>query len=126
MKYIISFGIDFIVFLIIFLIFYLFYLKRKSKDINKLKENTNINNFINKYDLDMTKTKYKTVLYTLAFNNSLIIAFTSALITNIKGYGLKILVSLLVLMILIYSVYEVSGRILKKKEGKKKCTTSKK
>ena len=118
MNYILSFLIDFlVVFLLIFLV-YFFYLKSKKKEFDNLKENDNVKSYIERYDLDIKKTNYKTILYVIAINNSLTIAFTVALIANIKGFAWKIVVSFVVLVILIYITNEISGRILKKKEGK--------
>ena len=118
MKYVYMFLIDFVVFFIIFYLFYILYLKKRKKDYEKLKKSDYIKLFIAKYNLDIRKTKYKTILNTLAFNNAFTIAFTSALIINIKGFFWRIAVSFIVLFILLFSLYELSGRYLKKREDK--------
>ena len=94
------------------------YLKKRKKDYNKLKKSDYVKLFIARFNLDVRKTKYDSILNVLAFNNAFTIAFTSALILNIKNYFWKIAVSFVVLFILLFSLYEVSGRYLKKKEEK--------
>ena len=120
MKYVYMFLIDFVIFFIIFYLFYSLYLKKKKKDYDKLKKSDYVRYFIARYDLDVRKTKYNTILNVLAFNNSFTIAFTAALIINIKNYFWKLAVCFVVLFILLISLYEVGGRYLKKKEGEKK------
>lgn len=119
MKYVYMFLIDFVIFFTIFYLFYSFYLKKRKKDYNKLKKSDYVKAFIARYNLDVKKTSYNAVLNTLAFNNAFTIAFTSALILNIKSYFWKVAVSFVVLFILLFSLYEVGGRYLKKKEDKK-------
>jgi len=114
MKYL----IDFILFFIGFLIFYLLYYKYTKKEYSKLKDGDYIKLFIARYDLDVRKTKFKTILKVVAFNNSFILAVVTTLVLYIKGYMLKILISFVLIFILIYSLYEITGRYLKKKEGK--------
>ena len=126
MNYLINFLIDFgAIFVIVFAIHY-YFLKRKKKKYEDLEDGDFVKNFIVKYDLDVRKTKFNKILLVLSFNNSFVLAFTAALIVNRKNYIVKIAVSFVVLMILIYALYELTGRLLKKKEGKKECTTSKK
>ena len=119
MKYVYMFLIDFVIFFAIFYLFYSLYLKKNKKENKKLKNSDYIKIFVARYNLDIRKTKYESILNILAFNNAFTIAFTSALILNIKNYFWKISVSFVVLFILLLSLYEISGRYLKKKEGKK-------
>ncbi len=118
MKYVYMFLIDFIIIFVILFVLYFLYLKFRKKDYNKLKKNDYIKSYMARYNLDVRKTNYRKVLNVLAFNNAFTIAFTSALIINIKNYFWKIGVSFVVLFILLFSLYEVSGRYLKKKEEK--------
>ncbi len=119
MKYVYMFLFDFVIFFVIFFIFYLIYYRLRKKDYKKLKNGDYIKGFISKYNLDVRKTNYKTILKVLAFDNAFTIAFTSALIVSIKKRIWKILIAFAVLMLLLFSLYTISGNILKKKEGKK-------
>ena len=120
MDYAIKLITDFaIVFIIVFVI-YSFYMKKKKKDINDLKKDDYIYFFISRYKLNLKKTEYKTIIKTLTFVNSFSLSFAAAMIINIDGFILRIVVAFIVLFLLLMSLYEVSGRVLKKKEGKKK------
>ena len=106
-------------FLLLFLMYYIVYSvflnkkRRKYSDISKTDE---IRYFILRYDLDMRKTKYEVVLKLVTLINSFILAFTTAIVINIEKIIWAILVGFAVIMILIYSLYEIVGRYLKKKE----------
>ena len=106
-------------FLLLFLMYYIVYTvflnkkRRKYSDIGKTDE---IRYFILRYDLDMRKTKYEVVLKLVTLINSFILAFTTAIVINIDKIIWAILVGFAVIMILIYSLYEIVGRYLKKKE----------
>ena len=119
MKYIYIFLLDFICIFALVYIVYFFVYRYKKKDYSNLKNKDIVKIFIAKYDLDVRKTSYKTILNVLAFDNAFTIAFTAALIISIKAYIWKVLVSMVVLFTLLLSLYEISGRYLKKKEGKK-------
>ena len=119
MKYVYLFLIDFVIFFFVFYLFYIIYYKKRKKDYEKLKKSDYVKVFIARYNLDVRKTNYKKILNVLAFNNAFTIAFTSALILNIQNYFWKIAISFVVLFILLLSLYEVSGRYLKKKEDNK-------
>ena len=119
MKYVYTFLIDFAIFFTLFFLFYILYLKKRKKDYEKLKKSDYVKMYIARFNLDVRKTKYKTILNVLSFNNAFSISFTSALILNIKGFFWRIAVSFVVLFILLFSLYEVSGRYLKKKEERK-------
>lgn len=114
MKYL----LDFVIFYAVFLVFYLLYYKFFKKEYSKLKDTDYIKIFIARYNLDVRKTKYKTILKVMAFDNALILSIVSTLVLYIKGYALKILISFVFLFVLIYCVYEITGKYLKKKEGK--------
>ena len=119
MNYIYLFLIDFVFIFVFMFSVYLVYYKYKKKDYNSLKNSDTIKIFIAKYNLDVRKVNYKTILRVLAFDNAFTMAFTAALIISIKGYIWKVLVCLVVLISLLYSSYEIIGKLLKKKEGKK-------
>ena len=71
----------------------------------------------------MKITKYKTIKLIVSFLNSFIVAFTFTVIINLKiKYAYKLMVAFLIMFVLIYSLYEITGRILKKKELKNNDT----
>jgi putative exporter of polyketide antibiotics len=67
----------------------------------------------------LENTKENTLRWIVSITNSFIIAFTSVVVFNIDNWILKILVGFVILMTLIYSLYEIIGRILKRKESRK-------
>jgi len=71
---------------------------------------------VNKFKLNTKKTKYNTLKWITNIINPLIISITFIIVTNIKSFTLGIMIGFLVMMMLIYSIYEIIGRILKKKE----------
>ena len=119
MNGVLRFIYDFVLlFLLLYLIYMLYYRKKKS-EYSKLAKNDEIKLFIARYNLDMRKTNYKTVLRIVAIINSIIIGFTATLVLNINNYFWKITIAFLVIFILIYALFEIAGRYLKKKEVKK-------
>ena len=115
-KSLIYFGICFVVILLIYL---LVINKIFRKEYKEGKQQVEINYLINKFKLDMRVTKYKTIKLIVAFLNSIIIAFTFTIIINLKfKYAYKLMIAFLIMFIMIYSLYEITGRILKKKELK--------
>lgn len=115
-KSLIYFGICFIVILLIYLLF----INRKfRKEYKEGKQQVEINYLINKFKLDIRVTKYKTIKLIVAFLNSFIIAFAFTIIINLKfKYAYKLMIAFVIMFILIYSLYEITGRILKRKELK--------
>lgn len=111
--------ISFTIVYIIFLLIYIFIINRKRKDYTNAKKQTEIYYIVNKFKLDMRKTKYNTLKWAVTFINPLIISITFIIVTNIKSYIIGILVGFITLLLLVYSCYEIIGRYLKKKEGKK-------
>ena len=115
-KSLIYFGICFIVILLIYL---LVINKIFRKEYKEGKQQVEINYLINKFKLDIRVTKYKTIKLIVAFLNSIIIAFTFTIIINLKfKYAYKLMIAFVIMFIMIYSLYEITGRILKKKELK--------
>lgn len=119
-KSLIYFGICFITVLLIYL---LFINKKFRKEYKEGKQQVEINYLINKFKLDMRVTKYKTIKLIVAFLNSFIIAFTFTIIINLKfKYAYKLMFAFAIMFIMIYSLYEITGRILKRKELKNNDT----
>lgn len=106
-------------FLLLFMLVYIIYsvfFNKNRKDYKELKKNDEIKFFIRKYDLDMRKTKYKSLLRTLTLTNSFIISLETTIVLNISNYIIKIIVCLVTSMILIYVFYTLIGSYYKKKE----------
>ncbi|MBQ6284691.1 MAG: hypothetical protein IJK67_00065 [Bacilli bacterium] len=110
---------DFVLIFALLLIIYLVFINKNRKEYSKLKDNSVIKNFIAKYNLDMRKTKYKNVLITLSIINSFILAFTTVLILNLNVSYWKYPIAFVVIVSLIYSLYEITGRYFKKKEDER-------
>lgn len=103
-------------YILIFLI-YVFIINRKKKAYTDGSKQLEVNYIVSKFNLDRRKTKYSTIKWCVNILNPLIISATFVIVTNIKSFSLGILVGFAVMMALVYSVYEILGRILKKKEG---------
>ena len=109
---------DFVfIFLLVFIVYSVF-LNKNRKEYKKIKKNDMIKIFIARYNLDMKKTKYETVLRVETIINSFIISFCSVLVINIESMIWGVLVGFAVMMALIYALYEITGRMLKRREGK--------
>ena len=119
MQYVLNFIRDFLIFYVVIFLFYMVFINRKKKDYSKLKKGDLLKVFIARYDLDMRKHDYKKVLTLYTAAQVFIISFTAALIMNIKNYFWKILISFIVIFTLIYALFEILGRVLKKREEKK-------
>ncbi|NLC47937.1 MAG: hypothetical protein GX758_01070 [Tenericutes bacterium] len=108
-------------FLLLFLLFYLIYtvfLNKKRRTYSQIKKNDEIKYFISRFDLDMKKTKYTSLLRALTLMNSFILAFTSTIVIYIDSIIWSMLISFVIIMIMLYSVYEIVGRSFKRKENK--------
>lgn len=115
MEHLIFMGTAFLIILIIFIIKYLIQKKKgtvlDSRELELLKK---------WFSLTNKDFKNDKIIFLLAIINSFIMSFTATIVNFLKvNYIWKILIALLILMILIYIFYEIIGRILYKKEGKK-------
>lgn len=111
--------INVIYFVISYLIIFLLYslvINRKKKSYKDATKQMDILYLVNKFKLNTKKTKYNTLKWITNIVNPLIISITFIIVTNIKSFTLGIMIGFLVMMMLIYSIYEIIGRILKKKE----------
>ncbi len=111
--------INIIYFLVSYLIIFLLYslvINRKKKSYKDATKQMDILYLVNKFKLNTKKTKYNTLKWITNIINPLIISITFIIVTNIKSFILGIMIGFLVMMMLIYSIYEIIGRILKKKE----------
>ena len=118
-KSLIYFGICFIVVFLLYLIIN----KKFRKEYKEGREQVEINYLVNRFNLDMRITKYKTIKLVVALLNSFIIAFTFTLIINLKyKYAFKLMIAFVIMFIMIYSLYEIVGRMLKRRELKNNDT----
>lgn len=115
MTYILFFIIIFLVLLLLFTIFY-----RNRIGKNKGKKLSEVKYFVKKFKLDRNKMDLKKFYNGIALINSLIISFVSIFLMYMDivwkfNYVLELIVGFILLFLLIYSLYEIYGNILKKK-----------
>ena len=103
---------------IIFFLIYIFIINRKRKKYEDCRTQLEISYIVNKFNLDLRKTKLSTIKWALTFLNPLIISITFLLVINIESFTFAIIVGFIVMLLLVYSCYEILGRILKKKGDK--------
>ena len=104
----------FLLVLIATLVFY----NKSRKNYSKLKKRDPIRVFIAKYNLDVRKVSYKKILLASSIINSFIISFAATLVIFVDNYLWAILICFVVVMCLIYALYDIAGRIFKKMEEK--------
>lgn len=112
-----------VVFLIIFLAdFYIISKNKRSKGKKKTEKMTSQDMYIiKKFDLDDTRMSLKTLNFHMSVINAFIIAFVSTIICLTDFHiGIQLAISFVLLFGLIYSIYELYGRHLKKTYGKRK------
>jgi len=114
----VRFLIDFVGIFIIMYLVYTFIINKKKRDYGKLKKRDLVKIFIEKYKLDMRKTEYKKVLNIVNIISSFIIAFASALILNVRGTLTKLGITVLVVIVFLYTLFDLAGKYLKNKEEK--------
>lgn len=132
MDYKLSIYLSIIVFIVVFIVDYFFINKKKltlikNKGITKKGKKKKIKNIgeldyiIGKFKLDFKKINTDKAIIWIALINSFIISIVSFIIMIIP---LKImwqmLIAFVLLFCLIYSLYEIYGRHLKKVQSKKK------
>lgn len=100
---------------LVLLLIYIFIINNKRKVYKEGKKYLEVNYIVNKFNLDMRKIKYSNLKWTLTFINPLIMSITFIIVINIKNTFLSMIIGFLVMMALIYSIYEIIGRIYKKK-----------
>jgi hypothetical protein len=119
--------IDFLVIFVLVCLFYLLVLNRSKKDFNKLKPNDFIRMFVLKYNIDIEKINYNLMINLIAVINSFIIAITSAIIIKIEGFIWSLIACFVILFILVFVLFDMAGKYIKKTEKKvKKAKVSKK
>jgi len=118
MKEILWQGIWFLlVFFVMFLVYFIL-LKRKMKK-NKLQTVGEFSYLIHHYELDVKKINYQHLAMVVSLMNAFIVAFVSTFIMLIPTNMIwRLLIAFVLLFLLIYALYEIYGRYLKKKYGK--------
>ena len=101
-------------FIIIFIVYKLIY--KKKKDFSKLKDSDEVRIFVLRYNLDIRKIDYNKLLTVLALINAFIIAFTATIIVRIDSIAWTIIVCLLIVLALIFSLFNIAGRYFKSHE----------
>ncbi len=119
---------DLVFSIVIFFVTYLFYLLfviMNKKRIEKLKNGTYVTYLVNVYKLDLNRINIKVLGHIIALTNSFILASVLFIMSFIKPFILKLLISIIVLIpvqLLMYHIigkmYEKSGQT-KRKEVKK-------
>lgn len=120
MEDLISLGFAIGLFIILFIYDYFFNKRRKLKNRKKKKNNiTELDYLKAKFHLKLSKLDKNKIIIVIALINSFIISFVSYIIMILE---LKIIWLLIIafalLFSLIYSLYEIYGRYLKRKEDK--------
>ena len=102
-----------ILFILVFLIEYIYdFRKIKKKKTDTIMITSYV---INKFKLDKTKINYKKELKWMCLINSFIIAGVSTIVSCIDTYIiLQLGIGFVLLFLLIYALYEIYGRHLKK------------
>ena len=107
------------VFLLIFIVDFYVVSKEKNKK-RKIEKLTSQDQYIiKKFNLDETLINLRKLNFHISIINAFIIAFvsTTVSITNFH-IGVQLAISFVLLFGLIYSLYEIYGRLMKKKYGK--------
>ena len=111
--------IYFVIAYILVLLVYILFINKKRKTYKDGKKQTEINYLVKKFKLDLRVTKYNTVKWAVTLTNSFIIASTFVLVNNVPSFTLSLIIGFITMIILVYVIYEILGRSLKRKEMKK-------
>lgn len=106
-----------VVFIAVFLVDYII-VRKKQKRLTRKKSSDvmEISYLIAKFNLDKNKLKVKKMILVISLLNAFIIAFTSSLILSLNWFILiRMLLGFVLILALIYAVYELYGRYLVKK-----------
>lgn len=107
-----------LLFIIVFLLLMLFFTIYYRNKIGKEKKLSEVRYFKKKFDLNIIN--FKKFYNGIAIINSLIIAFVTTFLMYMDivwelNYALELIIGFIILFLLIYSLYEIYGRILKKR-----------
>ena len=96
-----------------FIVYYIYLKKSKKKD-----ELLEIEYLIKKFNLPKNKESKNRIKSIMSLVNPLIIALTFIVVISIDSFILGVLIGFVIMVVLIYSIYEIIGRILKKEKSK--------
>lgn len=108
-------------FVFVFLVMFIIYFFLLRHRIKKQKKQTigEFNYLVNRFKLDRKKLKYKLLVWGVSLINAFIIAFVSTFIMLIPLSMIwRLLIGFVLLLALIYALYEIYGRFLAKKYKK--------
>ena len=94
------------------LLIYICFINRRRKNAKTEGSFSEPSYLINRFNLDLTKISYKKIMWITTFLNSFIIAFTAAVVICVENLLLELLLGFVLLMVLIFSLYEITGKIL--------------
>ncbi len=97
---------------------YVFIINRKRKVYQEGKNTNEIHYLVYRFKLDMRKVNYNKLKWTVTIANSFIVAFSATVVSLIDGIGWQMLIGFIMLVLLIFSIYEIIGRTYAKKGGK--------
>lgn len=103
-----------IVFVLVYL-FYLFFVILRKKKLNKFRSGVEVTILEKKFKVDINKIGIKKLAHIVALTNALIIAVTFVTIEFFDNIIIKLMVSFVMLMVLIFICYNIIGKILRKK-----------
>lgn len=106
----------FAAFLLVFLFYVLFINKKVKKNKNVIP--MEMSYFIRRFNLNIKRINKNKLMLLIAVTNSFIIAFTSVVTFNIDSLIWRLVVGFAILLTLIYSLYEIEGRVIKRKVSK--------
>lgn len=112
MEYLLNFLFCF---LIIYSI-YLFLIVLRKKGLQKFIKSKQLEYFKIKFKLNIEKINIKSFANAIALTNSFIISFTVTVIDTVDSLLLKLLMGFIILLPLMYFIYEALGKYYKKKE----------
>ena len=115
-----------VVFMLVFFVDFYFIMKTRPKKVKGEKGKKPVDKLssegmylISRFNLDDKKINLHMLNFYIAIINAFIIAFVSSLIALINvNIVIQLLIGFVLLFALIYSIYELFGRHLKKKWGK--------
>ena len=122
MNNILEFLVDFLImFVLVFVIYKIIY--RKKTDFSKLGSKDTVREFVLRYDLDVRKINYKKLVNIILLINSFIISFAGAIITRIDSFIWSIIICLAVVLVLMFTLFNIAGKYFKNEEAKFKEKT---
>lgn len=103
-------------FLVIFIVTYVIYFKKLSSKKRKNKNITEITYLVHKFNLDEKALPKKKMILWISMQNAFIISFVWVFISSLRIKIMwQLLIAFVMILALIYALYEIYGRHLVKK-----------